>query len=196
MRPQDFYAENYLAYRDLARAVALQVLTNLRPGDADPAIWAGQAQVLANQVVAYLVTEEEVGIMIALDQEAASGQPAAATDSRNYQLSGLTVAQVERFVAAGRQKESADEPGKNLDERDDGKTDLQIAWRIMYALRLQKPGAVGLEAAVQRFLAAEKRGDAQGLLPEVLKAWLAVFAPRVLGDWRRFVHRVIGTLGA
>lgn len=186
--PLEFYALHLADYRQLASTVAFQVLTNLRPPDADPALWEQQANQLAALVAAHLDTEV-LGLTISL-AEAKSGP----LDPRSFSINGLAISDIERFVQAGRVKEDRDEPGKNLDERDDGKTDLQIAWRIMYALRLQKAGAPGLEAAIMRFLSAEGRTEAEKLLPEVLKAWVDVFTVRAGADFRKWVDAGVARL--
>lgn len=181
--PVDFYAERQAEYRELARTTALMTLTNLRPDGADPGLWAQQAAAFSNRVGAGLAG---VGIVLTLEE-----QPiVAAVDApARFALNGLSIAQIERFVAAGRVKESADAPGKNLDERDESKSDLQIAWRIMYALRLSKPGSAGLQAAILRFGAAEQRGSMESLLPQVLKAWETVLRPKAKADFQAWVHR-------
>ena len=101
---------------------------------------------------------------------------------------------MEEWVRRGREKDSPDEPGKNLDERDAGKTDLQIAWRIMYALKLQKPGWERLLDVLRQFVGLEAVDAMELLYPELLKAWLEHFTVAAAREWKAYVAQLVAAL--
>lgn len=189
LNPVDFYASHLADYRELAAKTAFQVLINLRPADADPELWQQQALGMS-LMVGTAVSPDQRGMVIWLSDR--NEKPRFHPDT--FSFNGVSIAEIERFVDAGRHKENQDEPGKNLDARDDGKSNAQIAWRIMYAMRLGKPGTPGLEAAIQKFLSAESRSEAEKLLPQVLTMWIEVFSVRAVADFRQWVHASVASL--
>lgn len=185
LHPLAFYAAHRDDWEELARRVARTVLINLRPLEAQGEAWQRQIDTSVAYIAARLVTADDAGIAITLAAlpEEASELP---DDPRFFSSQGLTVEEVIRWVAAGRSGE--DNLGKRLDQRDEGKTDRQIAWRILYALKLNKAGATDLRIAIERFLGRELGQQAEGIYPEILRAWAEVFAVRAVEDYRGWVH--------
>ena len=180
-QPAVFYAEHRAAWLELAKTVVRQVLANLKPIEMDAGQWQRQIVLAVDRVAADLLSEEDAGIMISIGALPIGADP---EDPRHYATAGVNVDEVMRWVEAGR---DAEMDGKRLGGDDEGKTDRQIAWRILYALKLNKPGAEGLRTAILKFLGRESGESAEVIYPEILKAWLDVFTVRAAADFRKWV---------
>jgi len=185
--PERFFAEHLEDWRELARQVTHDTLTALRPPESDPDQWAAGVVTAVARVVTYLLTPE-AGMIIALGAPAPDAEP---DDPRFFELGGIPVADIERWVRESRAGILPEELAKRLDERDEGKSDLQIAWRILYALKLQKPGSEGLEKAIRRFMGFDSVKSMEAIFPELLRAWLDHFIPRASADWLVWVRKQI-----
>ena len=95
------------------------------------------------------------------------------------------VTYVVRWIQAGRRGEPG---GKILDERDDGDSDIEIAWRILN--HLKQNDNKGLKAALDAFTGgAGGGGTTAGVLaiyPAVMAAWTAYFGALIAGEWKAF----------
>lgn len=184
--PVEFYRENLDRFKFLAMRTVERTLEGLRPQDVPEEVWAELSKGLALRVTAYLVTDGGTGILIAMDVPAGdklrevAGLPG---DAENLP----TIEEVEQWVAAGRSKTNLEDPGKNLGEIDEGKTDLQIAWRVYFALKLRKKGWNGLLEAIHDFLQTVDLPTAQNIAEAIAAAWEANFAALVPGMWREWV---------
>ena len=187
--PAEFFAEHRGPWLSLAQTIVRQVLTNLRPGEVPPDAWARQVEQTAQHVV--LRPDGGDGVAIELAER---GADAPQETGDVMQRTGFTVDEVRGWVAAGRV--GGDTLGKRLDERDDGKSDLQIAWRILYALKLNNSGAGGLRAAIEKYLGRQLGVDAEQFYPAIEAAWRDVFAARVLEDRQQWVRRKLGEKSA
>lgn len=186
--PMNFYREVKEPWTELARRVVEQTLVAVQPSKVDAEMWQLKITQISARITAEFISDEEVGLIFAIAPRYEIGMP---DDPTTFTLGNLSIHDVEQWVAAGREKESPDAPGKNLDERDAEKTDLQIAWRIMYALKLQKPGWDRLLNVLREFVGVEAEEAADVLYPELLKAWVEHFAVRAPADWRAYVHRLV-----
>lgn len=191
-RPEAFYLGHRRQWEEMARRVVEQTLVALQPGDIAAEAWLVKVNEIAARVTStFLIESDEVGLVF----EIAPRLDFDPSDSPGtFTLSNLSIADVEEWVRKGREKGSPDEPGKNLDERDAGKTDLQIAWRIMYALKLQKPGWERLMEVLREFVGLEAIEAIDVLYPELLKAWLEHFTVVAGRDWRVYVARLVAAL--
>lgn len=190
--PRNFYREMREPWTELARRVVEQTLVNVQPHDVDSQLWQIKiVQISARVSVMDFLEADEMGLMLSIAPRYESGLP---DDPLSFTLGNLSIHDVEQWVEAGREKSSPDDAGKNLDERDAGKTDLQIAWRIMYALKLQKPGWDRLLSVLREFVGLEAEEAADVLYPELLKAWFEHFAVRAPQDWRNYVHRLVESI--
>lgn len=184
----NFYREVRGPWTELARRVVEQTLVAVQPSNVDAELWQLKITQISARVTADFIRDEEIGLVFAVAPRYEAGIP---EDPTTFTLGNLAIQDVEQWVAAGREKESLDEPGKNLTEIDAGKTDLQIAWRVMYALKLQKPGAQRLLQVLREFVGLEAEEAVDLLYPELLKAWLEHFAVRAPEDYRGYVHRLV-----
>lgn len=197
LRPDAFYQSHRTRWQERAHRIAVAILRNSRPADADATQWAARVEAEAARISSALFLDEDsVGVIISLGLNPAG----VAIDSpQSYNIAGLSVSEIERWVAAGREKENPDDPGKNIDQVQDvdksgrPKTDLQIAWRIIWAIKLQKPGVPGLIAAIQKFLGAENAEAASGLYGEILNAWLEQLIPEIHADFRHWFRHTVAT---
>ncbi len=177
--PTVFYAEHYEGWHALAVATVRQALANLRPLEVEQELWARQIDLAAARVAVDLLGEDEAGAIISL------GANSAKDPSFTMAAGGtLTLDQVERWVAAGR---SGEDGGKRIDERDAALNDEKIARNVLYAMKLGKPGADGLRAAIAEYIGGEIADEAARLYPEILKVWTGVFSVRCAADWKAWV---------
>ena len=188
LRP--FYAAYRESWVEAAREVARNVLVVLKPETIEAEEWVVKVEELVETVAAELIGD---GAMAGVAIRMGMGAKVAGdiTDPKFYRLGEMSIDDVERWVAAGRDGSAPEGVGKNLDERDAKKSDLQIAWRVMYAMKLNRPGAQGLARAIERFKAWESGLEIDGLLEEVLKVWMAVFELVAARDLRAWVAELI-----
>lgn len=187
-KPSEFYERVREPWLELLRRVTEHTLTALKPGDIAPDLWQQKAREIASRVTS---EPQEFGLIFSLSPRLEVIDLAKIDEPQNFRLGNLAIADVEQWVAEGRTKASPDAPGKNLDERDVGKSDLQIAWRIMYALKLQKPGWDRLLDVLRQYVGVDAVDAAEALYPELLKAWLEHFQSRAPADWQRYVREVV-----
>lgn len=180
-----FYAAHVKEWREQARTIAIVIFQNARPADADADEWHRRVATESERITGTLfMQEDEVGAVLALALRPPSALP---DDPAHYSLDGITVSEIERFVAAGR----AGEPGgKAIDYIDENRTDLQIAWRIIWAIKTRKGNFPGLIAAIQQFLGGHE-GEATALYGDILKSWLEQLGPRIRGDFREWVGMTV-----
>ena len=178
--PRVFYAAHREAWLELARRTVRDTLVNLRPDKMDAEAWARQVELAVGHVSVHLLELEDAGLIIRLNSETAEGEDTADVAQRF----GFTLEEIRQWVEDGRAGEKG---AKRIDERDVLKSDLQIAWRIIYTLKFNKPGADGLRAALNKYFGAAAGTATAELYPEVLKAWAAVFTVQAGADWRQWI---------
>jgi hypothetical protein len=188
-QPQLFYREVQLDWTQFARRIVEQTLVALQPSTIDPQQWLFKITEISARVAAeFIDVDIESGLTFSIGSRVGTEEP---ENAASFTLGNLSIQDVERWVHAGREKESPDEPGKNLDERDAGKSDLQIAWRVMYALKLRKPGWERLIDVLRDFAGLDAEEAAEAIYPDLLKSWFEHFAVRAPADWREYVRRLI-----
>lgn len=184
--PLEFYRENEDRFRGLAEREARRALLAIRPPGIPPEVWDVLAQSLAEKVTSFLLQEGNItGIRLALDIPDGKGL------RKEAGLPGdgaPSLQDIEDWVEAGRSKTGPEEPGKNLTEFDEGKTDKQIAWRVLFAIRLQKSGWRGLVEAVEEFKSAERIPASMDLATVILQAWVAFFSTHLPVMWKQWVN--------
>jgi hypothetical protein len=187
--PRPFYLRHGRSWLELSRRIVQDTLNVSQPPGIEPEQWQEQVMHVAARV-AILFSEDEdgTGFVLALPPRL---MPDPFDNPEHFSIGNISIDDVRRWVEAGHAKVSTDEPGKNLTEIDAGKTDLQIAWRVMYALKLQKPGWERLLGALREFLGLEAETIAETLYPEILKAWLDYFSVRGADSWRAYVHELV-----
>ena len=177
--PRVFYAAHREAWLELARRTVRDTLINLRSDPMDAVSWARQVELAAGHVSVHLLELEDAGLIIRLNSETAEGEATADVAQRF----GFTLEEIRQWVEDGRAGEKG---AKRIDERDLLKSDLQIAWRIIYTLKFNRPGANGLREALHQYFGTAAGTAAAALYPEVLKAWAAVFTVQAAEDWRQW----------
>jgi hypothetical protein len=191
-RPLPFYELVLEPWRDMAGTIARDILSELRPASVtlDPvaeaehnARWRLACEAVRMRVQASLFAAEDVGIILSL----AAKPVVQEGDPRTFAIGDVSVLDVERWVRESRAGNLNSDVEKQIDERDTGKSDLQIAWRILYAMLGNKPGRSGLETAIKKYLGAQAWEDSQKLYPEVLKGWLDYFVPIAINQFRAWV---------
>ena len=177
----EFYRSNLDTYEELARITARNVLTSLPPQDVDPAQWERTVETIVGRIGTFLVASSKAGGMIvrlaAEASEHVEGTRATMVPGRN-----ISIADIQRFVAAGR---AGEEGGKRLDDRDYGKSDTQIAFNILYAIRQGRDN--GLLGHIADYLGMQHETTAGDLSPQILAAWIDIIVPRVRADLAAWV---------
>ena len=163
-----FYREVLPQWHATARAVAVATMAGMRPEEVASEVWTERTAELAEAVVAEFIAEDAVaGVAIRLEtgnEEEADPTEINVVDPKYFRIGEVAISDVEEWVAAGRDGTAPEGVGKRLDSRDDRKSNLQIAWRVMHAMRLGKGD--GLARAIGRFGGAPRakapRAQAKG----------------------------------
>ena len=189
-QPLLFYVGKQVEWEALATQIAYDTMTALCPPHIDAELWQQAVETATNRIAvsSHLV---EIGIVIALSEVP---MDAASPDPKHFSVRGIRIQDVERWVQKTRDGTLEKDVGKRLDKRDENKSALQIAWRIMHALKLQKAGAGGLEEAIRKFLGAEAMSEVEALYPHVLTVWLEFFVPLAYNDFREWVRYQIDAM--
>ena len=187
-QPLLFYAGKRAEWETLAAKIAYDSLTALCPPHIDPDLWRQAVQTATNSVTvtAHMV---EIGVVVTLSEIPFEADES--TDPNHFSIRGIRVSDVQRWVQGSMDGTIEKDVSKRLDHRDQNKSSLQIAWRILHALKLNKPGAGGLEAAIKKFLGFEAIQEVEALYPQVLKVWLEFFVPLAFNDFRQWVREVV-----
>jgi len=187
--PEAFYREMQSEWTQVARRIVEQTLVALQPPGVDPAEWLAKLTEISARVVAEFYDDTvESGISFSIAPRVGTEEPDTVA---GFTLGSLSIQDVERWVAAGREKSSSDDPGKELDQRDAGKSDLQIAWRVMYALKLRKPGWERLMDVLRDFVGLEAEEAAEEIYPQLLLGWSEHFIVRAADDWREHIRKLM-----
>lgn len=204
----EFYAERRSAWHEMAVMTAQSVLAALQPPDAEPEAWAASVRSALARISTMLMTDvsdaggqllfaqgRPGGLAIRMKRGKVEADPAR-------QQTGMTMEDLLRWIKAGRDGAeysplgdgaffvSPAGNGKSIEFLMDGKkSDLQVAWRILWAIRLAKGGASRIPGHVRGFAGAKHADSIEGLYPQILKAWVAVFRPRARRELRAWVRR-------
>lgn len=183
-RPTEFYALHVEQWREHAARIVVAILQNSRPADANAEDWRRRIDTEAARLSALLFFDfDEIGVILTLGIR----PPVPESDPMHYTLDQVSIQDIERWVEAGRGKTDPDAPGKNLDERDAGKSDLQIAWRILYSLKLRTGHWDRLLWHIQTFIGSDDVGAATGIYTEILQAWMEQLGPQIRRDYRAWL---------
>jgi hypothetical protein len=184
-----FYIRNLPRWRERAERITVAVLINLRPEGTDAEVWQRRVATEASRVAALLSFDAEMaGAIISLG---IAPTDVPVNDPRHYTIGSISVDDVVRWVESGREKVDPEAPGKNLDERDAGKSDLQIAWRVLWAIKLQKEGWEKLSGHILDFIGAEEQDTAAGYYGEILQAWVEQLGPEIREEFRWWVSEQV-----
>lgn len=183
-----FYRANIDTYEAMAKSIAHGVLIAMPPEEVEPSEWQKSVATVVERIGAFLVNSKEAsGFILRLastDASAGSDNDIAAPIPG---MKNMGVQDIVRWVEAGRNKTSKDaEGGKNFDERDFGKSDNQIAFNILYAIRQGRDN--GIMTHISQFIGAAHTGEAHDRSPQILAAWIDAIVPRVRADleaWMR-----------
>lgn len=180
-----FYRANADTYETLAKQIAHGVLIATPPPDVTAEQWARTTDTLVERIGAFLVANSKVnGLVLRLATETiGTGQN---TGEFVPGASNVTVADIVRWVDAGRE---GDPDGKRLDDRDYGKSNQQIAFNILYAVRQGRGN--GVIDYVQKFAGVSQQNEAHDRSPQILTAWLDIIVPRVRADLEAWVRTQI-----
>lgn len=181
-----FYREFLPQWHAMAQSVAAATMAGMRPDDVEEELWAARTAEMAEAVTAdFLLEDASGGVAIRLEMagdEETNPTEIDVTDPKYFRVGNISIAEVEEWVAAGRDGTAPPGVGKRLDARDDKKSNLQIAWRVMHSMRLGK-SAEGLARAIGRFKTWKTGLDMDKVLAQILRDWTEVFlaaAPRDL----------------
>lgn len=189
-RPELFYRDVQRDWTQLARRSVEATLVAMQPPDVDSTQWLAKITEISQRVVTEFYDDEtESGISFTIGARVGTEEPVS---THGFTLDNISIQDVVKWVEAGFEKDSPDQPGKNLDERDANKTPLQIAWRIMYALKLRKPRWDRLMNVLREFVGVEAEEAADAIYPELLKTWLEFFSVRAPAAWREYIHGLLG----
>ena len=188
-----FYREVLPQWHATARAVAVATMAGMRPEEVASEVWTERTAELAEAVVAEFIAEDAVaGVAIRLEtgnEEEADPTEINVVDPKYFRIGEVAISDVEEWVAAGRDGTAPEGVGKRLDSRDDRKSNLQIAWRVMHAMRLGKGD--GLARAIGRFKAWETGLDMDRVLAQILRDWTEVFLVMARQDLEGWLCRMV-----
>lgn len=188
-----FYAEHVEVWTATAQNLAMATMAAMRPEEVEPEIWTERTRELAAAVAAELLGNEAMAgmaIRLAAGEESVDAKEIDVTDPKTFRLGDISISDVEQWVEAGRNGTAPEGVGKRLDERDARKSNLQIAWRVMHAMRLDKNGD-RLKAAIGRFMSWETGLNIDRVLAEILRTWGEAFAVIARDDLEAWIRRVI-----
>lgn len=188
----EFYAERRQAWHELAVTCAQNTLLALAPPEVAPDEWARSVENAVSRISATLITAvtqdggqmlmsqgQTGGINLALSK--GSEVPAA------QQAGPVSMEDLLRFIRAGREGHP---DGKRIEYLMDGsKSDLQVAWRMIWSMRSGKGGASRIADHVAKFTGSQHASAIEQLYPQVLIAWVAVFLPRARRELKAWVRR-------
>lgn len=188
-RPELFYREVQRDWMQLARRSVEATLAALQPADVDSTQWLAKITEISQRIVTEFYDDEtESGISFIIGPRPGTEEPAT---THGFTLDNISIQDVVKWVEAGFEKSSPDEPGKNLGPIDAGKSPLQIAWRVMYALKLRKPGWDRLMGVLREYVGVGAEEAADAVYPELLKTWLEFFSVRAPAAWRQYIHGLV-----
>lgn len=180
--PVDFFAAHKDEYRDLCAEVTVRELTLARPDEVTEEEWLFRVETLAGNIQAALLEETETGVRFWLSPAAQPQlEPIAGAQPG---LFGLET--VQEWVAAGR---AGDEEGKQLDDRDMGRSDEQIAKRVWWAMYTGK--SLNSHDKIREFLVTRGTQLLAGMLPQLLNAWKQNVIVRMRKDYQLFLRGVL-----
>lgn len=190
-RPDRFYREHYLYWRDLARQVAEATLVRVQPPHVSDEAWTvAIANAMETLIAQLLEADGMVGATIWMLRSIEPSAPGALPYPSPVPFESIV-----DWVAAGR---AGEDGGKHLrlgagemDSHPDGspKSDREVAWRVFHAIRLNKnPRLLG---SIQQWM--DVAGDPQVLqaMDAVQTAWDEFFTVQCAEDWTRWVAAVI-----
>lgn len=191
VEPVGFFEQQRGAYRVLAERVTVDFLLPMLPDGIEASEWENRVRVLADAVAVDLLDGAEAGLRIHLSAE--PRQPLLGEEITGPAPGVFGIETVRDWVAAGREGE---EIGKQIDDRDVGRSDEQIAQRVWWALYTGRSANSGEK--IRQFLTAKQIEMMREHLPSLLQAWIDALLPKVRRDYRAWVRGVIreGGVGA
>lgn len=189
-RPVEFYARHQQAWLDLAVRITLATIEHACPADADPNAWRRHAEGIAAAVTAEVFTGEMAGILFRArdDSQPLIFPEESGEVDRSGAQTGLNIADIERWVAAGR---AGTEGGKKLKlgrgEMDFGRSDLQIAWRVFNAIQHQRQNWDRLLGHIADFTGSQFKPATDKMGADLERVWETMLAPVIVADWHAWV---------
>lgn len=180
-----FYRANIDTYEEMAKAIARNVLIALPPPGVEPAEWDRSVDTVMTRIGAFLVATTRMnGFILRLATETmGSGQN---TWFNVPGTTAVTVADIVRWVEAGRH---GDPDGKRLDDRDFGKSNEQIAFNILLAVR--RGMGHGVIGYVEQFMGKTHSEAAHDRSGQIAAAWIDAIVPRVRADLEEWVRQQV-----
>ena len=181
-KPADFFIAHREEYVAALRVITVRELTLIKPDDQEPEEWALHVQVVADCITSALIEEIATGIRFWLSPEV---QP------QIEEISGPTpgifaLDTVKEWVAAGR---NGEEGGKDLDSRDIGKDDAEIANRVWWAM--YEGRSLNSHDRIRAFLVAHGIALMREALPSLLNAWKQNIIVPMRKEWRAYIGNVV-----
>lgn len=180
-----FYRANIDTYEEMAKSIARNVLIALPPPGVEQADWERSVETVMTRIGAFLVATTRMnGFILRLATETMGKG-----DNTWFNVPGsksVTVADIVRWVEAGRQ---GDPDGKRLDDRDFGKSNDQIAFNILYAVR--KGMGHGVINYVEQFMGRTSEEATHDRSPQIAAAWIDAIVPRVRADLEEWVRQQV-----
>jgi hypothetical protein len=184
-----FYFENLSTYETMAKSIAHSVLIALPPPGVEPQEWQRSVDTVMTRINAFLVATSRMNgfiLRLATDTMGTGDNTGTPIPGTTY----VSVADIVRWVEAGRPFLAPAGPqegeGKRLDHRDFGKSNEQVAFNILYAVRKGTGDAV--MAHVNQFMGKTNATEAHDRSPEIMRAWIDALVPRVRADLEAWVR--------
>jgi len=192
--PRDFWLGKAAEYHGIARRIAVDVLTHLRPPDQPADTWAAKVDRVADRVTADVsIWGNSLVLGIQDPGEANPGVPVQRLPPGSAQV--VTLDDIREWIRAGLRGEEGGKritPGDESLIRDRGID--AVAQRVRTAYYSRAPlGAYGrLRSAIQRYFLGAKDKDTDPLLDAVATAWTETFTPIVQRDLEKWVGERCG----
>lgn len=188
-----FYRANADTYENLAKQIAHGVLIATPPPDVTAEQWARTTETTVRWIGAALVASSKVnGLIIGMASAKNATLDEAVGPDGEFTPSGVTdfvtasLDDILAFIRAGRE---GDELGKDLDRRDYGEDDHNIAFNILSGVK--KGNGDGVMHHIHKFLGKKHEAHAHDRSPQILTAWLDIIVPRVRADLEAWVRTQI-----
>jgi len=180
-KPADFFASHREEYVAALREITVRELMLIKPDDQEDEEWGFHVQVVADCITSALIFELETGLRFWLSPEAQPQIEEVAGPTRIFAQDT-----VQEWVAAGR---AGEDGGKDLDDRDIGKSDAEIAKRVWWAM--YEGRSLNSHDRIRAFLIAQGIDLMREALPSLLNAWKQNIVVPMRKDWRKYVGEVV-----
>ncbi len=163
-----------------ARQIASQVLTVMKPRDADPITWQEQIERFLDLITSRLTTKPAIGILIEAGiPEDEAGYPAKQID--------ITDKDIERWMDYGQKDPKI---GKRITPEDESQREA-AKWRIRQALDSNDTAKYqGIKDALEAFIQKTAGMEFQQFFEPILEAWVNYYASNLPSKVPAYIRSV------